>query len=239
MNFLTNGIFKNFTILHPVLSSWNLHFACMMTAFSNTRHPSVHLYTCLASLYDDGTPANSSPSKDGPEEAAGPLLCYSEGGGGGYACIISEHAQSSGRCRDCPHWLRSPSSGGVLRCQRTLMAATFPFSHSPVLFLELLPPAGRPSLFSTSSFCSGTTPSPRSGQKMPHLLHLGEQTVTKNIQEAIRKPYCLTTTFSKSLAAVSTAAIMCARTVPSATWRLPVFPWLNSLNCIYVSQIDD
>lgn len=67
-------------ILHYVLSSWNLHFACMMTAFLHTRHSSVHLYTYLASLYDDGNSANSSPSKDGPEEAPGPLLWGVRGG---------------------------------------------------------------------------------------------------------------------------------------------------------------
>lgn len=52
-----------------------------MTALRNTRHSSVHLYTYLASLYDDGESANSSPSKDGPEAEAGPVL--REGGAGG------------------------------------------------------------------------------------------------------------------------------------------------------------
>lgn len=82
------------------------------------------------------------------------------GGGAGCECIISERGRSSGRCPDCPHWLRSPSSGGAPRCQRTLTAATSPFSHSPVPSLEQPPPAGRLSLFSTSSSCSGTTLSP-------------------------------------------------------------------------------
>ncbi len=111
---------------------------------------------------------------------------FSEGGGDGCVCIISEHARSSGRCHDCPHWLRSPSSGGALRCQRTLTAATSPFSHSPVLSLELLPPAGHLSLFSTSSSCSGTTPLPTgwSRQKMSNLMLLKrEQTVTKAIKK--------------------------------------------------------
>lgn len=87
-------------------------------------------------------------------------------GGVGEVClsIISERARSSARCRDCPHWLRSLSSGGAPRCQRTLTAATSPFSRSPVLSPEPLPPAGRPSLFSTSSSCSGTTPSPKGGE---------------------------------------------------------------------------
>lgn len=149
---------------------------------------------------------------------------------GSGARIISAHAQSSGRCRDCPRWLRSPSSGGGPRCRRTPTAATSPFSRSPVPFLELLPPAGRPSLASTSSVCSGTTPSPRGGQKRPHLLRLGE---------TFKEQLVRGSNLSSSLAANSTAAMMCVRTAPSATWRLPVFPWLNSLNCIYVSQIDD
>lgn len=162
----------------------------------------------------------------------------SEGCVEAYVYIISERAQSSGRCRDCPHWLRSQLSGEVLQCQRTPMAATSPFSHSPVLFLELLPPAGRPSLFSTSSSGSGTTPSPRNGQKWPHLsFRESKQSHTHSKSNAER--HCSTATFSKSLAAISTAAITWACTAPSATWRLPVFPWLNSRNCIYVSQIDD
>ena len=156
-----------------------------MTAFSSTRHSSVHWYTYLASLYDDGKSANSSPSKDGPEAEAGPILWgrgRGWGGRDGCVCIISEHARSSGRCHDCLHWLRSPSSGGAPRCQRTLMAATSPFSHWPVLSLELLPPAGRLSLFSTSSSCSGTTPSPMGWrrQKMSNpLLIRRKQIVTK------------------------------------------------------------
>lgn len=143
-----------------ILPAWWLH--CLTHVIS--------LYTYLASLYDDGESANSSPSKDGPEAGAGPILW--RGRGRMCVCIISERARSSGRCRDCPHWLRSPSSGAAMRCQRTLMAATSPFSHSPVLSLELLPPAGRLSLFSTSSSCSGTTPSPSGGsrQKMSILL---------------------------------------------------------------------
>lgn len=134
-----------------ILPAWWLH--CLTHV--------IPLYTYLASLYDDGESANSSPSKDGPEAEAGPILW--RGRGRMYVCIISERARSSGRCRDCPHWLRSPSSGAAMQCQRTLTAATSPFSHSPVLSLELLPPAGRLSLFSTSSSCSGTTPSPMGG----------------------------------------------------------------------------
>lgn len=49
-------------------------FACAMTALCYTHHSFVHLYTCLASLYDDGESAISSPSKDGPEAEAGPVL---------------------------------------------------------------------------------------------------------------------------------------------------------------------
>ena len=153
----------------------------------------------------------------------------------GPACIISEHARSSGHCLDCPHWLRSLSSGEALRCQRTLMATMSPFSHSPVLSLELLHPAGRLSLFSTSSFCSGTTPSPTglNRQKMSNVLLLWRQ---KNNHRAI------TALQQRSLdiwQLFSTAAIKYGCSVPSATWHLPVFPWLNSHNHILVSQSDD
>lgn len=57
----------------------------MMIVFSNTRHSSVHLYTYLASLYDDDESANSSPSKDSPEAEAGPVL----GGGDGGVCVCA------------------------------------------------------------------------------------------------------------------------------------------------------
>lgn len=97
--------------------------------------------------------------------------------GRGHACIISEHAQSSVRCHDCPHWLRSLSNGGALRCQKTLMEAMFPFSHSPVLFLWLLPPAGHLSLVSTSSSCSGTTPSPMGQSRQKCHIHCSDLTI--------------------------------------------------------------
>lgn len=57
----------------------NLHYAYTMNSFSNIHHSSVHLYTYLASLYDDGESANSSPSKDGPEAEAGPKLMREAG----------------------------------------------------------------------------------------------------------------------------------------------------------------
>lgn len=158
--------------------------------------------------------------------------------------VIEEVALSSGHCRGCP--LRSPAlvswqSTAVLLSLKTQMVAISLFSHSPVLSLELLPPAGHLSLFSTSSSCSGTTPSPMgwSRQKMLNSLLLQTEQTHTTHQKAIRKPYCFTATFSQSLAAFSTAAIKCGCCVPSATWHLPVFPWLNSLDRIYVSQIDD
>ncbi len=161
-NFLTNGALKNMStssfmcsVLEIyILPAWWLH--CLTHV--------IPLYTYLASLYDDGESANISPSKD---VSWGRGRAYTLKGAGMdvCVCIISERARSSGRCRDCPHWLRSPSSGAAMRCQRTLTAATSPFSHSPVLSLELLPPAGRLSLFSTSSSCSGTTPSPMGGRR--------------------------------------------------------------------------
>lgn len=115
----------------------------------------VHLYICLTSL---------TMVK---QKTAVLLRTVLRPGGRGWGlcvCIISEHAQSSGHCHDCPRWLRSPLSGAALQCRRTLTAVTSPFSHSPVPSLELLPPAGHLSLVSTSSVCSGTTPSPAGRQ---------------------------------------------------------------------------
>lgn len=65
-----------------------------MTAFSNTCHSSVHWYTYLASLYDDGKSANSSPSKDGPEAEAGPILWGAGVGWWGWLCVHHKWACS-------------------------------------------------------------------------------------------------------------------------------------------------
>lgn len=83
-----------------------------------------------------------------------------------------------------------------------------------------------PSLSSTSSSCSGTTPSPfEGGGRANSKRQLNERANGhKIIKKAIRKPSCLTPTFSRSLAAVSPAVITCGCCVPSAAWRLPVFP---------------
>lgn len=142
-------------------------------------------------------------------------------------CIISERARSSGRCRDCPRWLRSPSSGGATRCQRTPTAATSPFSHSPVLSLERPPPAGRLSPFSTSSSCSGTTPSPTGGEEgeaRQKVSRREQNSHPKIIKKQLGSLTASTATSSRGLAAIPTAPIMCGCSVPSATWRLPVFP---------------
>ena len=76
--------------------------------------------------------------------------------------VISGHAQSSGHCRDCPRlrasWL--VASDAIPPCRKTQMAATFLFSRSPVPSREPQPLADHPSLSSTSSSCSGTTPWP-------------------------------------------------------------------------------
>lgn len=141
-------------------------------------------------------------------------------------CIISERARSSGRCRDYPRWLKSPSSGAVLQCQRTQTAAKSPFSRSPVLSPELLPPAGHPSLVSTSSSGSGTTPSPdvvkQTHKGQNHYSSADIINDNNNNQETVVGDFAAT--FSKSLATTSSAAILCACTVPFATWHLPVFP---------------
>lgn len=61
----------------------------------------------------------------------------------GSVCIISERAQSSGRCRGCPHcWEASPVYGGVQVFPKTRREAAFPSSHSQALFLSLPPPVG-------------------------------------------------------------------------------------------------
>lgn len=75
-------------------------------------------------------------------------------------CIISEHAQNSGRCRDCSRWPGSLWSDEEPLCRRIRTAAMSPFSRSPVLLPSLQPPVDLLSLVSTSSSCSETTPLP-------------------------------------------------------------------------------
>ena len=76
--------------------------------------------------------------------------------------IISVHAQSCGHCRGCLRLLASPlfAGGWLHRFPRARKGAVFPFSHSPVPFLERQRLAGLLLLSSTSVACSGTTLSP-------------------------------------------------------------------------------
>ncbi len=77
------------------------------------------------------------------------------------AGIINACAQSSGRCRDCrPHCWANPWDGAVRPLGRTQKAREFLSLRSPVLSPALRLPADLPSLASTSSVCSGTTPLP-------------------------------------------------------------------------------
>lgn len=143
--------------------------------------------------------------------------------------VIGEDALSSGHCRGCrPRYPASVSwqSVAVLRSLKTQTAVTSLFSHSPVPSPELPPPAGLPSHASTSSSCSGTTPSPtgEEGEARQKVSRREQNSHPKIIKKQLGSLTASTATSSRGLAAIPTAAIMCGCSVPSATWRLPVFP---------------
>lgn len=67
-----------------MLPAWWHHFL--------TNAVLLYLYTYLASLYDDGESANSSPSKEGPQDEAGPTFWW--WGGRGHVWIRHKWACS-------------------------------------------------------------------------------------------------------------------------------------------------
>lgn len=99
-----------------------------------------------------------------------------------------------GRCPDCrPRWSSANSENvAAPPSRKTLTVIRSLFSRSPVLSVELLPPAGLLSHVSTSFSCSGTKPSPEDtcSRQFPVHTHVSFHTLTRQRSSAVDPCLC-------------------------------------------------